>query len=96
MRPSGLERNPAGFRGYRLHVDLKAESWSPDKQAFARLMPNKGLNSASVRLLTKDATMVEEVAVHDAIVVVEYLAHKNGIRDDVDFYRPGSPTRGFG
>jgi hypothetical protein len=66
-------------RGYRLHVDLQG----------AGMLPRRGVNTASVDLLTKDATLVLAVEVVDVQVVVQYLPHRNGIRDDEDFYRPG-------
>ena len=78
MRESGVPASAAGFRGYRLHVDLKA----------ADKLPQRGLNSADVRLLTKDATLALDVAVVDVQVVVEYLAHRNGVRDAEDYYQP--------
>ena len=79
--PSGTGAGKAGFRGYRLHIDLL-------HVADGAMMPGVGLNRACVRLLTKDAVMTKPVQLVDALVVCEYLAHRNGVRADEKFHRP--------
>jgi hypothetical protein len=94
MRPSGVPTTTpnalgvvpqpvAGFRGYRLHVDLAREG----------LLPGHGANAVAVHLLTRDPRLHHAepgalpVEVYDVQVAVEYLRHRNGIRDAEDFYR---------
>ena len=78
MRPSGVPEATAGFWGYRLHVDLKRNG----------MLPICGRNHARVRLLDRDPQLQPvEVRVVEVQVVVEYLSHKNGIRDEEDYYR---------
>ena len=66
MRP-----RPDYVRGYRLHVPLKEE-----------FLPKKGENTISISLNSKDPQLVLDIEITDIDIVVEYLPHKNAIRDD--------------
>jgi hypothetical protein len=67
-------RPSAGVRGYRLHVDLRNVS-----------LPIKGTNTVRVDLVWKDEGLTEPVSVHDVDIVVEYLPHRNALRDDESY-----------
>ncbi len=67
-------RPSAGVRGYRLHVDLRNVS-----------LPVKGTNTVRVDLVTKDEQLVDPVSIHDIDIVVEYLPHRNALRDDESY-----------
>lgn len=69
MRP-----RPDYVRGYRLHVPLTED-----------FLPKKGQNQLSVSLTSKDPQLVLDIQITDIDVVVEYLAHKNAIRDDEEY-----------
>ena len=64
-------RPSAGVRGYRLHIDLRNVS-----------LPIKGTNTVRVDLITKDEQLVDPVSIHDIDIVVEYLPHRNALRDE--------------
>jgi hypothetical protein len=67
-------RPSAGVRGYRLHIDLRNVS-----------LPVKGTNTVRVDLITKDEQLVDPVSIHDIDIVVEYLPHRNALRDDESY-----------
>ena len=67
-------RPGAGTRGYRLHVDLSRGR-----------VPRQGTNELRVELLKKDERLVDPVSVHDVFLVVEYLKHRNALRDDEQY-----------
>jgi len=73
MRP-----RPDYVRGYRLHIPLTGN-----------LLPKKGQNILSASLNSKDPQLVLDIEITDIDVVVEYLPHKNAIRDD-EVYSGGS------
>ena len=64
-------RPGAETRGYRLHVDL----------GNGRL-PRKGTNTVRVDLLKKDEKLIDPIVLQDIDIVVEYLPHRHGLRDD--------------
>jgi uncharacterized lipoprotein YddW (UPF0748 family) len=67
-------RPSAGVRGYRLHIDLRNVS-----------LPIKGTNTVRVDLITKDEQLVDPVSIHDIDIVVEYLPHRNALRDEESY-----------
>ena len=67
-------RPSAGVRGYRLHIDLRNVS-----------LPIKGTNTVRVDLITKDEQLVDSVSIHDIDIVVEYLPHRNALRDEESY-----------
>jgi uncharacterized lipoprotein YddW (UPF0748 family) len=67
-------RPSAGARGYRLHVDLRNVS-----------LPIKGTNTVRVDLIKKDEGLVNPVSINDIDIVVEYLPHRNALRDDESY-----------
>ena len=66
MRP-----RPSHARGYRLHVDLTKG-----------MLPKVGKNTLRVDLLKKDENLVEPFQVSEVGLVVEYLPHRHGVRND--------------
>ena len=69
-----LRPRPDHSLGYRLHVDLKRG-----------LLPVVGTNRLRVDLLTKDETLIKHVEIKHVEIVVEYLPHRNALRDDESF-----------
>ena len=69
MRP-----RPDYVRGYRLHIPLEKD-----------LLPQKGQNTISISLDSKDPQLVLDIEITDIDVIVEYLPHKNAIRDDEEY-----------
>ena len=67
-------RPSAGVRGYRFHVDLRNVS-----------LPIMGTNTVRVDLIQKDEGLIDRVSIHDIDIVVEYLPHRNAIRDDESY-----------
>ena len=61
---------------YRLHVDLKQ---------LDRL-PQTGVNILGVEVLEKDAQLIHPVTLADIELVVEYLPHRNALRDDEEYF----------
>ena len=64
-------RPSAGVRGYRLHVDL-----------MDGLLPNKDTNTLRVDLLKKDEKLIHPISITDVDILVEYLPHRNALRND--------------
>ena len=60
--------------GYRLHVDLTGDR-----------LPKQGTNTVRVDVLQKDERLVHPISVAEIEVVVEYLPHHHGIRDNERF-----------
>ena len=58
-------------RGYRLHVDLTKG-----------MLPKVGKNTLRVDLLKKDEKLVQPFQVSEVGLVVEYLPHRHGLRND--------------
>ena len=69
-----LRPRPDHSLGYRLHVDLKKG-----------LLPIVGTNRLRVDLLTKDETLIKPVEIKHVEIVVEYLPHRNALREDERF-----------
>ena len=69
-----LRPRPEHSTGYRLHVDLKRAG-----------LPQVGTNCLRVDLIKKDATLIHSVSVKHVEVVIEYLPHRNALRDDETF-----------
>ena len=61
---------------YRLHVDLKQ----------LRHLPRTGVNRLGVELLEKDAQLIHSVTLADIALVVEYLPHRNALRDEEQYF----------
>ena len=61
--------------GYRLHVDLKQLD----------LLPRTGINSLQVEVVEKDPQLVHQITLADVELVVEYLPHRNALRQDEEF-----------
>ena len=61
---------------YRLHVDLKQ----------LRHLPRTGVNRLGVELLEKDAQLIHSVTLADIALVVEYLPHRNALRDEEEYF----------
>ena len=61
--------------GYRLHVDLKQLD----------LLPRTGTNSLQVEAVEKDPQLVHQVRLADVELVVDYLPHRNALRQDEEF-----------
>ncbi len=64
MRP-----RPKGYRGYRLHVELRGDD-----------LPKVGRNTIRVDVLKKDSKLIFPIAVVDVELVVEYLSGRHGLR----------------
>jgi hypothetical protein len=62
--------------GYRLHIDLKG---------IDRL-PNVGANTIRVDVLKKDPQLIHNITIADVDLVVEYLPHRNALREDDDYF----------
>lgn len=58
--------------GYRLHVDLKN----------LERLPVSGINTIRFEVLRKDAQLTHAITVADVQLVVDYLPHRNALRDD--------------
>ena len=69
-----LRPRPDTSLGYRLHVDLKKG-----------LLPVVGTNRLRVDLLTKDETLIKPVSIKHVEIIVEYLPHRNALREDEKF-----------
>ena len=69
-----LRPRPDHSLGYRLHVDLKRG-----------LLPIAGTNRLRIDLLTKDETLIKPVEIKHVEIVVEYLPHRNALREDETF-----------
>jgi len=61
--------------GYRLHVDLKQLD----------LLPRTGINSLQLEAVDKDPQLVHQITLADVELVVEYLPHRNALRQDEEF-----------
>ena len=57
--------------GYRLHVDLRGDR-----------LPKQGTNTMRIDILEKDEHLIFPISVAEVEISVEYLPHRNGIRDD--------------
>ena len=60
--------------GYRLHVDLKEVG-----------LPVKGNNTVRLDIIEKDAKLVHPISVAEVEIVVEYLPHRHGVRNEERF-----------
>ncbi|MXY44657.1 MAG: family 10 glycosylhydrolase [Dehalococcoidia bacterium] len=69
-----LRPRPDTSLGYRLHIDLKKG-----------LLPVAGTNRLRVDLLTKDETLIKPVSIKHVEIIVEYLPHRNALREDEKF-----------
>ena len=65
--------------GYRLHVDLKEVG-----------LPLKGSNTVRLDIIEKDAKLVHPISVAEVEIVVQYLPHRHGVRNEERF--PGYET----
>ena len=61
---------------YRLHVDLKQ----------LQRLPKQGINAIAVAVIEKDAQLIYPVTLADIELVVEYLPHRNALRDDEEYF----------
>lgn len=66
MRP-----RPSHVRGYRLHVDLRGD-W----------LPKVGTNTLRIDVVEKDEQLVLPITVSEVDLLVQYLPHRNGLRDE--------------
>ncbi len=73
-------RPNAGARGYRFHVDLRSD-----------MLPRQGSNTVRVDLVKKDEKLIHPISIHDLDIVVEYLPHRNALRDDETYAGTGMP-----
>ena len=73
-------RPNTGIRGYRFHVDLTSN-----------MLPQKGTNTVRVNLVKKDEKLIHPISIHDLDIVVEYLPHRNALRDDETYSGTGMP-----
>ena len=62
--------------GYRLHIDLKQ----------IQRLPQRGINTVEVEVVEKDAQLIHPVTLVDVELVVEYLPHRNALRDDEEYF----------
>ena len=69
-----MKPRPDYVRGYRLHIPLMKD-----------LLPQKGQNTISISLESKDPQLVLDIEITDIDLAVEYLPHKNAIRDDEEY-----------
>ena len=60
---------------YRLHVDLKQ----------LQRLPLVGVNRLGVEVLEKDAQLIHPVTLADIELIVEYLPHRNALREDEEY-----------
>ena len=60
--------------GYRAHVDLTQG-----------LLPVRGVNNLRIDLVKRDEKLITDVSVQHVEVEVEYIAHRNALRDDENF-----------
>jgi len=60
--------------GYRLHVDLKDGK-----------LPVQGTNTVRIDVLEKDEKLVHPISISEVEIAVEYLPHRNGVRNDERF-----------
>ena len=72
MRP----RPDYAVDAYRLHVDLKQ----------LQRLPLVGVNRLNVEVLEKDAQLIHPVTLADIELIVEYLPHRNGLREDEEYF----------
>ena len=61
---------------YRLHADLKQ----------LQRLPRTGANAIGVEVLGKDAQLIHPVTLANVELVVEYLPHRNALRDDEEYF----------
>jgi hypothetical protein len=61
---------------YRLHVDLKQ----------LQRLPLVGVNILSAEVLEKDAQLIHPVTLADIDLIVEYLPHRNALREDEEYF----------
>ena len=61
--------------GYRLHIDLKQ----------IQRLPQRGINTVEVEVVEKDSQLIHPVTLVDVELVVEYLPHRNALRDDEEY-----------
>jgi uncharacterized lipoprotein YddW (UPF0748 family) len=61
---------------YRLHVDLKQ----------LQRLPLVGVNRLSAEILEKDAQLIHPVTLADIDLIVEYLPHRNALREDEEYF----------
>jgi len=66
--------------GYRLHVDLKN----------LNRLPQVGTNTVRVDVLKKDPQLIHPITVADVELVVQYLPHRNALRDDCNLTQHAS------
>ena len=62
--------------GYRLHMDLKQLGQ----------LPRTGVNTLRVDVLEKDERLIHSITLADVELVVDYLPHRNALRDDEEYY----------
>ena len=62
--------------GYRLHMDLKQ----------LEQLPRTGVNTLQVEVLEKDEQLIHPITLADLELVVEYLPHRNALRDNEEYF----------
>jgi len=63
------------INGYRLHIDLEQ----------LQRLPRKGTNAIALEALKKDQQLIHPVTLVELALVVEYLPHRNALRNDEEF-----------
>jgi hypothetical protein len=64
------------INGYRLHADLKGIG----------KLPKAGKNTIRVDVLKKDPQLVHNITIADVDLKIEYLPHRNAVREDDDYF----------
>ena len=59
------------MNAYRLHADLKN----------LKRLPKVGVNTIRIEVLKKDVQLIHPITVADVELVVDYLPHRNALRD---------------
>ena len=71
-----------------IRKEILGPSWAPRKKNIPLekdLLPQKGQNTISISLDSKDPQLVLDIEITDIDLAVEYLPHKNAIRDDEEY-----------
>ncbi len=58
---------------YRLHLDLKSR------------LPRTGVNEIGIKVVEKDAQLIYPITVAEVALVIEYLPHRNALRDEEEY-----------